>query len=462
MSYNAQILDGNKTLKTAHKKTCGNLVQINLDNVLQMLQAHGADPAMNLGGKHVEIHFDDKLHAGAGAPRGATGTVGHLYTDRKHGVIGAVTPDFIFGYSTKRFEKGALWQEGGEETNYIDEIGQADVHCFRMIAHLRSAMFAWEGNGKINEIAINSAQIDANGGTGTMRVAVRDHLQENFLFEVRDGSGTPIANVAFRVEDINPGPLEGEIAVTNIGSANYTPTIGHQLYALDSAGNYAMPGLLSACNNDAYPLAGLNNVQINNSKFKAQVEQATVGQPLSHRDLILFDQKGRNRMPHDVKTGFDTRNKVRTNFATYETCAGVYLMNSSMFNALRDTFFQTGNANGIGINRFERTGNYPTEIDQGWGLIHIVDGIKVHVTDFIPNGYVLRVYGPGFNIKFTDPVRVSRSDLRNMGHVGGSVNFELIYAQLGTAYTRNRMPQGRFTGRTGFNEVSAGWEEEGY
>src|SRR5690606_24763056 len=166
----------------------------------------------------------------------------------------------------------------------------------------------------------------------------------------------------------------------------------------------------SACNNTAYPLTGGNNVQINNSKFKAQVEEPSVGASLSHRDLIYFDQEGKDRMPDDVRAGFDLRNKVRTSFETLETCHGIYLMSIPMLNALRDNFFQTGNTTGIGINRMERGGQFPTEIDQGWGLIHNVDGVKVHATNWIPDGIVLRVYAPGFKIKFNDPVRVSPQD----------------------------------------------------
>lgn len=461
MTYNTNILSGNNIQKKIFMRFCGNLVQRNLDDVPRMILAMGGDSSLNLGGKFIEIAFDDKLHASAGVPVGATGVVSGLYTPKQHGVLGAVTPDWTIGYSSKRIEKGLLFDEGGEEGNYMDEISEAEAHCLRQIAHQRSACFAWEGNGKVNEIALNSAQINV-ASQGTITVAVRTHLQPEWLLEVRDSGGSLVSNVTLRVDDVEPGPQQGAVTVTNVGSANYTPTLGHQLYVSGSSGNLFMPGLLSACNNTAYPLAGGNNVQINNSKFKAQVEEPTLGSSLSHRDLIYFDQQGHDRMPDDVRRGFDTRNKVRTSFGELETCHGIYLMSISMLNALRDNFFQTGNTTGIGVNRFERSGQFPTEIDQGWGKIHLVDGIKVHATNWIPDGVVLRVYAPGFKIKFNDPVRVSPRDYRNMAHIGGSMSVETIMAQLGTAFVKNRMPQGRLNGRTGFTAIEAGWEEEGY
>lgn len=455
MAYDTLILDKNNVLKPIFEKTCGNMVVRNLDNTIQMILAMGGGADVKLGGAYVEIQFDDKLHAGGGYPD-SSNSIAHLYSDSpEHGVTARVTPDFVFGYSTKPVQKQIIYEEGGEVGNYFNEHRYAIAHASRMISHIRNATFMWEGNGKVNEVAINSAPINASS-SGTLTVAVRDHLQPNFRLEVRDAGGTPVANVLLRVDKVSPGPQQGPITVTNLGSSNYTPTAGHQLYIAGASTNAAMPGILSACNDTAYPLAGLNNQPVDNDLFKAHVETPATDGYLSHRDLIMFDQNGQTRMPDDDLANFDRRNKVRTFFGEIETCAGIYLMNHAGLNALRDSFFQTGNSGSI--NRLDRS-QLPYQIDQGWGKVHLVDGIRVHATNMMVPNTTLRVYAPGFRGKFTNPRAITPQQMAGMSHISGTLNFELILAQYGTIFVKNRMAQGRLNGRFGFDEAAAGWTE---
>lgn len=457
MALNDVVLDGNNVLKPIFDATMGNMVVSNMDNILQMLIAQGSSQDLKLGGKYNEIQFDDDLHAGGGYPD-ANNAVGHLYSDRPdHGVVGRVTPDFVVGYSTKPIQKELIAEEGGVEGNYFREYKYALDHATRQIGKTRTAHMMWEGYGKLNEVVLNSAAIPA-GDPGTVRVAVRDHLQPQFLMDVRR-TGSVIANVRLRIRSVSVGPQEGLITVVNEGSASYTPTAGDELYTYRSLTNAAMPGLLHACNDDPYPRAVLNNQAIDNDLFKAHVETPAGTGYLSHRDLIKFDQEGQGRMPEDVIANFDRRNKVRTNFGTLETCAGIYLMNHAMLNALRDTFFQTGNSGGI--NRYDRV-NPPGEFDQGWGKVHRVDGILCHATNLMVPNVVLRVYAPGFKQRFGTPRTVTPQQFAGMSHVTGTLNTELILVQYGTCFVRNRMAQGRLNGRSGFDDAAAGWTEGGY
>jgi hypothetical protein len=460
MAYDTLTLNDNKTLKPMFEKTCGNLVVRNLDNVFKMLLSQGADPSIKLGGESVEIHFDDDLHAGAGAPD-SNNSVSYLFSDRsERGQTARVTPDFVVGYTTKPLQKMIIADEGGEEGNYIQEHRYAIKHATRQLAHQRSAMLMWEGNGKVNEVSVNGSEI-TTGNSGTVRVAVKDHLQPQWLLAVRR-SNSFLTNVQLRVGGIPPGSGEGAVTVTVTGSAAYTPAVGDELFIFNAANSFAMPGLLSACNTTAYPLAGLNNVPVDHDLFKAQVDTPDItGTQLSHRDLIMFNQNGQGRLNDDEYADFYRLNKVRTYFGELQTTPGIYLMDHPMLNALRDSFFQTGNSGGI--NRFERSrGELPKRIDQGWGLVHDVDGIPCHATNMMVPGVVLRVYAPGFKSKFIPPKVATPQLLYGMGHVPGSLNYEFILVDYGTCFVKNRMVQGRLNGRTGFGAVAAGWgyEEE--
>lgn len=292
-----------------------------------------------------------------------------------------------FGISNLTYEQ-MKHAQAGDAGRFVDEVADALIAPNEVVGHSILSQFLNEGYGEVAQLDTGTSVVVINAGaSGTIKIKNRHHVRPNMIVQPVN-AGTPVADVFLRVTSAGSGTGSGDITVTNLGSANYTPAADHTLDAYNpQAGSkeyFYMGGLRNITDSAvSYPEAVGVNVALDDPLYRPLMQTANTSSALTLGDFEFFASQMRGLITED----FNANHVTEIGGIGYDSPATVFMMHPYMLlNFKRD--LRQNNAN-------QRFYDYQEAHSPLWGNIVKIAGVTIVENYAMPLDIVYCLYLPG-------------------------------------------------------------------